>query len=56
MVVALFLLAGLGMGLVKRQFFPSSDRPEVLVEVQMPEGTSIEATEAATIKVEQWVR
>jgi len=56
MVVALFLLAGLGMGLVKRQFFPSSDRPEVLVEVQMPEGTSIEATAAATIKVEQWVR
>src|SRR5437868_4825911 len=36
MVVAVFLLAGLGMGFVKRQFFPSSDRPEVLVEVQMP--------------------
>ena len=31
---------------VKQQFFPSSDRPEVLVEVQMPEGTSIEATDA----------
>ena len=43
MVVAVFLLAGLGMGFVKHQFFPSSDRPEVLVEVQMPEGTSIEA-------------
>jgi multidrug efflux pump subunit AcrB len=56
MVVAVFLLAGLGMGFVKRQFFPSSDRPEVLVEVQMPEGTSIEATTAAAIKVEQWVR
>ena len=55
-VVAAFLLAGLGMGLVKRQFFPSSDRPEVLVEVQMPEGTSIEATAAAAIKVERWVR
>ena len=24
------------MGSVKRQFFPNSDRPEVLVEVQMP--------------------
>jgi len=56
MVVAVLLLAGLGMGLVKRQFFPSSDRPEVLVEVQMPEGTSIEATTAAAIKVERWVR
>jgi multidrug efflux pump subunit AcrB len=56
MVVAVFLLAGLGMGFVKRQFFPSSDRPEVLVEVQMPEGTSIEATTAAAVKVEGWVR
>ena len=56
MVVAVFLMAGLGMGFVKRQFFPSSDRPEVLVEVQMPEGTSIEATTAAAIKVERWVR
>lgn len=33
-----------GMGGVKQQFFPTSDRPEVLVEVRMPEGTSIEAT------------
>jgi multidrug efflux pump subunit AcrB len=55
-VVAVFLLAGLGMGLVKAQFFPSSGRPEILVELQMPEGTSIEATTAAAIKVEQWVR
>ena len=55
-VVAVFLLAGLGMSLVKRQFFPSSGRPEVLVELQMREGTSIEATTAAAIKVERWVR
>ena len=32
---------------VKKQFFPISDRPEVLVEVQMPYGTSIEQTSAA---------
>ncbi len=56
LVVTAFLLAGLGMGFVKHQFFPSSDRPEVLVEVQMPEGTSIEATTSAAVKVEQWVR
>jgi multidrug efflux pump subunit AcrB len=56
LVVTGFLLAGLGMGFVKHQFFPSSDRPEVLVEVQMPEGTSIESTTAAAIKVERWVR
>jgi multidrug efflux pump subunit AcrB len=55
-VVCAFLLAGISMALVKKQFFPGSDRPEVLIEVQMPEGTSIEATSAATAKVEAWVR
>lgn len=55
-VLAVFLLAGAGMTLVPRQFFPSSDRPEVLVDVQMPEGTSIEATAAAVHKVGSWVR
>lgn len=44
------------MGAVKQQFFPISDRPEVLIEVQMPEGSSIEATDRATAKVEAWLR
>ncbi|WP_407434795.1 efflux RND transporter permease subunit [Lelliottia sp.] len=55
-VIAVFTVAILGMGLVKKQFFPTSDRPEVLVEVQMPYGTSIEQTSAATAKVEAWLR
>ncbi|HHA2227333.1 TPA: efflux RND transporter permease subunit [Enterobacter ludwigii] len=55
-VVVIFTLAVLGMGLVKKQFFPTSDRPEVLVEVQMPYGTSIEQTSAATAKIEAWLR
>ncbi|WP_047647854.1 efflux RND transporter permease subunit [Enterobacter asburiae] len=54
-VVAIFILAVLGMGLVKTQFFPTSDRPEVLVEVQMPYGTSIEQTSAAAAKIEAWL-
>ncbi len=54
-VVGLFLMAVLSMGLVKKQFFPISDRPEVLVEVQMPYGTSIAQTSAATEKVEAWL-
>ncbi len=45
-----------GMGGVKQQFFPTSDRPEVLVEVRMPEGTSIESTTAAVAKVEDWLK
>lgn len=55
-VVAIFILAILGMGLVKKQFFPTSDRPEVLVEVQMPYGTSIEQTSAAAVKIEDWLK
>ncbi|WP_339096369.1 efflux RND transporter permease subunit [Pectobacterium brasiliense] len=55
-VVAAFTVAILGMALVKKQFFPTSDRPEVLVEVQMPYGTSIEQTSAATAKVEDWLK
>jgi len=54
-VVGAFSIAVLGMGVVKKQFFPTSDRPEVLVEVQMPYGTSIEQTSAATAKVEAWL-
>src|SRR5215470_6794725 len=55
-VVFFFVLAGIGMTAVNRQFFPTSDRPEVLVEVQMPEGSSIEATRDATAKVENWLK
>ncbi|MBD9436577.1 efflux RND transporter permease subunit [Pseudoxanthomonas sp. PXM03] len=54
-VVGLFALAVVGMGAVKKQFFPTSDRPEVLVEVQMPYGTSIQQTSAAAAKVEAWL-
>lgn len=55
-VVALFFLAVFFMGFAKQQFFPASDRPEVFVEVQMPEGSSIEATSAAVAKVEAWLK
>lgn len=51
-----FLIAGAGMALVKKQFFPASDRPEVLVEVQMPKGTAIAQTAAAANQVEAWLR
>lgn len=54
-VVGLFVLSVLGMAVVKKQFFPISDRPEVLIEVQMPYGTSIAQTSAATAKVENWL-
>ncbi|CAI1494894.1 Swarming motility protein SwrC [Serratia quinivorans] len=55
-VIAVFIVAILGMGLVKKQFFPTSDRPEVLVEVQMPYGSAIEQTSATTAKIEAWLK
>jgi multidrug efflux pump subunit AcrB len=53
---AALVVAGIGMGLVKQQFFPSSDRSEVLVEVQMPQGSSIGATGAAVLRIENWLQ
>lgn len=54
--VAALFVAVFFMGFVKQQFFPISDRPEVFVEVQMPEGSTLESTSAATAKVEAWLR
>ncbi|ACB96163.1 efflux RND transporter permease subunit [Beijerinckia indica] len=51
-----FLSAVVGMGALKQQFFPTSDRPEVLVEVRLPEGTSIETTTNAVEKIERWLQ
>jgi multidrug efflux pump subunit AcrB len=54
-VVGSFIVAVVGMGAVRKQFFLTSDRPEVLVELQLPYGTSIEETSGATKKVEDWL-
>src|SRR5438094_8570191 len=51
-VVGAFLMAGGGMAVVKKQFFPNSDRAELLVEIQLPLGTSIETTSAAARQIE----
>ncbi|MCQ8242234.1 efflux RND transporter permease subunit [Rhizosaccharibacter radicis] len=56
LVVMLFIVSVPGLGLVKQQFFPASDRTELLVEVQMPEGTSIEATAKVTERIDAWLR
>jgi multidrug efflux pump subunit AcrB len=55
-VALIFFTSVFGMGFVKQQFFPNSDRPEVLVDVTLPQGSSIEATEGTVIKVEKWLR
>jgi multidrug efflux pump len=49
---ASLVAAGLGMGFVQQQFFPTSSRPELFIETRMPEGSSIQATAAASRKAE----
>ncbi|MCJ2133057.1 efflux RND transporter permease subunit [Methylobacterium sp. J-026] len=54
--VALFALAVVGMGKVEQQFFPNSERPELIVEVTLPTGSAFATTEASVRKVEAAVR
>lgn len=45
-----------GMGLTEKQFFPASDRAEVMVELWLPEGSSFRATEAEAARLEAFLR
>jgi multidrug efflux pump subunit AcrB len=45
LTVGLFALSFLALPLVPRQFFPSSDRPELLVDLSLPQNASIYASE-----------
>ena len=42
-----------GLRLVPQQFFPSSDRPELMVDLQLPENASIYATRDISARVDQ---
>ena len=42
--LALFVVSLAGFAIVPQQFFPSSDRPELLVDLRLPEGASFAAT------------
>ncbi|AOE84102.1 efflux RND transporter permease subunit [Pseudomonas sp. TCU-HL1] len=53
LVVLAFVASGLGMGIVKKQFFPNSDRSELLLEVYMPPGSAFKATESVVAQVEK---
>jgi multidrug efflux pump subunit AcrB len=48
-----FLLSVLLFGFVQQQFFPASDRPEVLVDLKLPQSASIEATQAQVERFER---
>ncbi len=48
-----FVLGVVGMAATEKQFFPSSDRAELLVEMWLPEGSSLKATEAEARRLEK---
>ena len=50
--IACFLLALVALPHVPRQFFPSSDRPELLVDLRLPENASIYASEEAAERLD----
>ena len=50
-------VAGLMLAVaIPKQFFPSSDRTEVLIDVAMPKGTSFAVTEAGVQRLEAFIR
>ncbi|MDX3927062.1 MAG: efflux RND transporter permease subunit [Shinella sp.] len=51
--VLAFALSVFGMGFVQQQFFPSSDRPELIVDWSLPQNASIAETDAQMAKFEQ---
>ncbi|WP_186023813.1 efflux RND transporter permease subunit [Burkholderia gladioli] len=51
--VALFVVALGGFSMIPQQFFPSSDRPELLIDVRLPEGASFPATLEQTKRLEK---
>jgi multidrug efflux pump subunit AcrB len=50
--LALFVASFLALPLIPRQFFPSSDRPELLVDIGLPQNASIYASEAAAKRLD----
>jgi len=51
--IAVFVLGLVGMGKVQQQFFPDSNRPEVLVELWLPEGSTVQQSQAVAQRFEK---
>ena len=51
--VALFILSLAGLSLVQQQFFPPSDRPELIVDWNLPQNSSIAETQAQVERFEE---
>ncbi|MGZ8290789.1 MAG: efflux RND transporter permease subunit [Telluria sp.] len=53
--LAVFGLGVFGFNFIEKQFFPDSSRPELMVEMWTPEGTSFSANEAQVKKFEAFI-
>ncbi|MBN8942197.1 MAG: efflux RND transporter permease subunit [Rhizobiales bacterium] len=51
--VLVFLLSVFGMRFVQQQFFPASDRPELIVDWNLPQNSSIAETDAQMARFER---
>ena len=54
-VLAVFVSAVFGFGKVSQSFFPNSTRPQFLVDYWLPQGTSIDRSNADAQRVEQYM-
>ncbi|MYM22305.1 MMPL family transporter [Duganella sp. FT135W] len=54
--LAVFALGIYGFKFIEKQFFPDSSRPELMVELWTPEGTTFSANEAQVKKFEAFIR
>ncbi|MBI6940491.1 efflux RND transporter permease subunit [Pseudomonas putida] len=54
--IVLFALALFSMRFVQNQFFPSSDRPEILVDLNLPQNASIEETRKVVDRLEAKIK
>ncbi|SEE20342.1 efflux RND transporter permease subunit [Bradyrhizobium erythrophlei] len=50
--VGVFVLSIIGFGHVQQQFFPLSERPELFLQLRLPEGTAFNVTEKAVKQAE----
>jgi multidrug efflux pump len=55
LTVLAFALAVFAFNFVQKQFFPDATRLELLVDLKLPEGSSITATQAEVAKLERWL-
>ena len=54
--VGCLILALLASPLIPRQFFPPSDRPELLVDLRLPQNASIFATESIAQRLDEFLK